>query len=46
MYWHGKSVQRELHKRRFKRSKHECIEIPFPTRTVHVKEPASKKAKN
>ena len=32
------SVQHELHKRIFKRFKQEGIEIPFPTRTVYVKE--------
>jgi small-conductance mechanosensitive channel len=37
-------VQHELHKRIFKRFKREGIEIPFPTRTVFVREPASKKS--
>ena len=35
-------VQHELHKRIFKRFKHEGIEIPFPTRTVYVKERSEK----
>lgn len=33
-------VQHELHKRIFKRFKQEGIEIPFPTRTVYLKESA------
>jgi small-conductance mechanosensitive channel len=33
-------VQHELHKRIFKRFKQEGIEMPFPTRTVYLKEPA------
>jgi small-conductance mechanosensitive channel len=37
-------VQHELHKRIFKRFKLEGVEIPFPTRTVHVRESASKKS--
>jgi small-conductance mechanosensitive channel len=32
-------VQHELHKRIFQRFKQEGIEIPFPTRTVYVREP-------
>jgi small-conductance mechanosensitive channel len=36
-------VQHELHKRIFKRFKQEGIEIPYPTRTVYVKEPVSGK---
>jgi small-conductance mechanosensitive channel len=36
-------VQHELHKRIFKRFKQEGIEIPFPTRTIYLHEPASKK---
>jgi small-conductance mechanosensitive channel len=36
-------VQHELHKRIYKRFKQEGIEIPYPTRTVYVKEPASGK---
>jgi small-conductance mechanosensitive channel len=32
-------VQHELHKRIFQRFKQESIEIPFPTRTVYIKEP-------
>lgn len=38
-----KPVLNELHKRIFKRFKHEGIEIPFPTRVVQVKEPLLKK---
>jgi len=37
------AVQHELHKRIFKRFKQEGIEIPFPTRTVFLKEPAAGK---
>jgi small-conductance mechanosensitive channel len=39
-------VQHELQKRIFKRFKQEGIEIPFPTRTLYVKEPAAKKPEN
>jgi small-conductance mechanosensitive channel len=39
-------VQHELQKRIFKRFKQEGIEIPFPTRTLYVKEPALKKTDN
>ncbi len=37
-------VQHELHKRIFQRFKQAGIEIPFPTRTVYVKEPVPGKA--
>jgi small-conductance mechanosensitive channel len=37
-------VQHELHKRIFKRFKREGIEIPFPTRTVYVKERIEKRS--
>jgi small-conductance mechanosensitive channel len=36
-------VQHELNKRIFKRFRQEGIEIPFPTRTIYVKEPAPEK---
>jgi small-conductance mechanosensitive channel len=39
-------VQHELQKRIFKRFKQEGIEIPFPTRTLYVKEPAVKRPHN
>jgi small-conductance mechanosensitive channel len=34
-------AQHELHKRIFKRFKQEGIDIPFPTRTVYLKDPAT-----
>jgi small-conductance mechanosensitive channel len=37
-------VQHELYKRIFKRFKREGLEIPYPTRTVYVRETASKKS--
>ncbi len=42
-YLEQQSVRHELHKRLFKRFKRENITIPFPTRTVYVKNAESEK---